>query len=432
MQAILDAFPALAATIRQNPIVASAFSLWGLTVLGIVARKVPQQIKALIVDSFTIEVTFTNTGYWVNTQLYQSFCEWYPTRKFAKLSRKLAVSPLHDRESAPTLGPGYGRHIFWANGRLFWFSKDAIKGAGANILISYVPEIVTLCTFGRSKAPLVKLLAEFAPAPKPSNVLELFDWSGKEWSARQSVPKRPLESVMVAPAIMSRITKGLDDFYGRREWYLSKGISHKLCAVFHGVPGTGKTSLIHGLASKYDANVYSLNLGEMSNESLRVALSSVPSKSFILVEDFEGAAAVRTRTPAKVEAPVPSSLPTIAEAKEWTMLDLTTILNCLDGIGGLDETAIFFTTNHLEKVDPAMLRRGRMDMIEEIPLLTTPEIHNFVAHAYGKSIDAEFRDVAGCELHGLLLDHKEDFDGFYTDLIAKFGTNSNVLHIARG
>jgi mitochondrial chaperone BCS1 len=39
-------------------------------------------------------------------------------------------------------------------------------------------------------------------------------------------------------------------------------------------------------------------------------------------------------------------------------------LNALDGVASGEERIIFMTTNHLEKLDPALIRPGRVDMLE--------------------------------------------------------------------
>lgn len=41
-------------------------------------------------------------------------------------------------------------------------------------------------------------------------------------------------------------------------------------------------------------------------------------------------------------------------------------LNALDGVASGEERIIFMTTNHLEKLDPALIRPGRVDLMELI------------------------------------------------------------------
>lgn len=39
-------------------------------------------------------------------------------------------------------------------------------------------------------------------------------------------------------------------------------------------------------------------------------------------------------------------------------------LNALDGVASGEERIIFMTTNHLERLDPALIRPGRVDLLE--------------------------------------------------------------------
>ena len=41
-------------------------------------------------------------------------------------------------------------------------------------------------------------------------------------------------------------------------------------------------------------------------------------------------------------------------------------MNALDGVASGEERIIFLTTNHLEKLDPALIRPGRVDLAELI------------------------------------------------------------------
>ena len=54
------------------------------------------------------------------------------------------------------------------------------------------------------------------------------------------------------------IVNEIDKFLSRKNYYKKHGILHKRTFLLEGPPGTGKTSLITCLASKYDKNLYLL------------------------------------------------------------------------------------------------------------------------------------------------------------------------------
>jgi chaperone BCS1 len=46
----------------------------------------------------------------------------------------------------------------------------------------------------------------------------------------------------------------------------------------------------------------------------------------------------------------------------WSSLSFSGFLNSLDGLGAPDDVVIFMTSNHPERLDPAIMRPGRIDM----------------------------------------------------------------------
>jgi chaperone BCS1 len=66
-------------------------------------------------------------------------------------------------------------------------------------------------------------------------------------------------------------------------------------------------------------------------------------------------------------------------------LDLKTILDTFDGIRELNGSVILFTTNHIENLDPAFMREGRMDLVLEFKKCTTVEIRQLMAHNFNLS-----------------------------------------------
>jgi hypothetical protein len=63
-------------------------------------------------------------------------------------------------------------------------------------------------------------------------------------------------------------------------------------------------------------------------------------------------------------------------------LTLDCILNILDGIIELHNAMIIFTTNHLEQIDPAFLRPGRIDFKLELTKMNTSSMLEMVKHKF--------------------------------------------------
>ena len=77
------------------------------------------------------------------------------------------------------------------------------------------------------------------------------------WPKTGVRPKRPLASVFLPEAARDCVVHDLDSFLSAesKAWYGRHGIPFKRNCMFHGPPGSGKTSIIQALASHYDRNV---------------------------------------------------------------------------------------------------------------------------------------------------------------------------------
>lgn len=59
-------------------------------------------------------------------------------------------------------------------------------------------------------------------------------------------------------------------------------------------------------------------------------------------------------------------------------------LNALDGVASGEERIIFMTTNHVEKLDSALIRPGRVDLIEKIDDATAEQATILFDRFYGE------------------------------------------------
>ncbi|KIJ55118.1 hypothetical protein M422DRAFT_151461 [Sphaerobolus stellatus SS14] len=189
-------------------------------------------------------------------------------------------------------------------------------------------------------------------------------WNG----ARQ---KRPMSSIVLEPGIKEMILNDCKDFLRSEEWYAERGIPFRRGYLLHGVPGSGKTSLIHSLAGELGLDIYVVSLSSkgMSDNTLSSLMGDVPSRCIVLLEDLD-AAFTRgvSRDSSSTGAPSSSKGATgdaaTAETKDsdGNTLSLSGLLNSLDGVAAAEGRLLFATTNHIERLDPALSRPGRMDV----------------------------------------------------------------------
>ncbi|KAH8093231.1 hypothetical protein BXZ70DRAFT_1036096 [Cristinia sonorae] len=190
-------------------------------------------------------------------------------------------------------------------------------------------------------------------------------WNG----ARQ---KRPMSSIVLEPGVKDMILADCKDFLCSEDWYAERGIPFRRGYLLHGVPGSGKTSLIHSLAGELGLDIYVVSLSSkgMSDNTLANLMGNVPSRCILLLEDLD-AAFTRgiSRDEKSTGAPTGSSSSSTStssaknkDESDGSTLSLSGLLNSLDGVAAAEGRLLFATTNHIERLDPALSRPGRMDV----------------------------------------------------------------------
>nr|VDD40381.1 unnamed protein product [Brassica oleracea] len=196
------------------------------------------------------------------------------------------------------------------------------------------------------------------------------DSRGLPW---ESVPfKHPstFETLAMDPAKKRRIMEDLKDFAECESFYRKTGRAWKRGHLLYGPPGTGKSSMIAAMANYLGYDIYDLELAEVrSNSELRKLLMKTSSKSIIVIEDIDCSIELKNRSSKKKQSYYePEMMLTGSglggDEGNGNTITLSGLLNFTDGLWSCcgSERIFVFTTNHIEKLDPALLRSGRMDM----------------------------------------------------------------------
>lgn len=148
----------------------------------------------------------------------------------------------------------------------------------------------------------------------------------------------------------NEIFESIDIWKKSEDFYRERGIPYKLGILLYGEPGTGKSSLIHAVASELNKDVIVLTAGAILNGKLNrydAVCCDCDTAPVIVIEEIDTIVSSRQQD---------------KELSENQKSILSELLNFLDGSSSPDSCIIIATTNHIEKLDPAIIRSGRFDI----------------------------------------------------------------------
>lgn len=193
--------------------------------------------------------------------------------------------------------------------------------------------------------------------------------------------KRPLGSVILDEGVKESVVSDAKDFLAQQQWYADRGIPYRRGYLLFGPPGSGKSSFIQALAGELDYSVAMVNLSEIgvTDDKLAFLLTKLPERTILLLEDVDSAFLNRRKKE--------------ADGYGGPTVTFSGLLNALDGLSAGEERIAFLTTNHVELLDPALIRPGRVDMMVRIGEATRYQAAQMWERFYGDvDTDGKNRD----------------------------------------
>lgn len=172
-----------------------------------------------------------------------------------------------------------------------------------------------------------------------------------------------LDTVYLPLNIKETLLRMLDNFQDKHDGLFKKlGIPSKLGICLYGEPGTGKSTTIQAIASYLGKDIYFVNLnGVTTNSQLKELFDHVIQKDctggIIVFEDIDCMTDIVRK---RINRPSVST--NITQTLEDDTLSLSYLLNLLDGTLCAKNTIFIMTTNHIDHLDPALIRPGRVDV----------------------------------------------------------------------
>ncbi|KAF8326649.1 uncharacterized protein EI90DRAFT_1916062 [Cantharellus anzutake] len=357
------------------------------------ARRVGQSAWSSFLSSFYLTAHFSEDDYpydWLQYWL-QRQPQWRSSREFETTTRTITVGSKDEylyedyeprdlkEEETPgkqkvhvvfqptfdsTIGIYYRKH--WLRVRR-WANNGT--------------EHLSISVIARNNSVLKQLVLEakkMYEADAEHRVNIYFADSHGSWRWTDSRGKRPLGSIVLEKGVKEMLLADCRDFLKSEKWYATRGIPFRRGYLLYGLPGSGKTSLIHALAGALGLDIYvvSLSASWINDATLSQLMGRVPARCIVLLEDLDAAfTRSATRDDDSTGAPGGKNAGENVEERhmsafsrrrdfvpDYNTLSLSGLLNSLDGVSAPEGRLLFATTNHLERLDPALTRPGRMDI----------------------------------------------------------------------
>lgn len=390
-----------------NEMIAGAISLWAMGVATMLLKGLPSFIWGKIVSSMTTTLTLNNAG-WENKVMANIFYKWMNDKISTRFTRSLSM----ERHGGLIFASiGFGNHIMFYKGRIVMINKSKLDSGGSDV----EKESVTLTIIGRSHEFIHGIADEINKinqSDSSKNYIYIYMQSSG-WHPSHSLPNRSMSNMAMHAPLREQIRSIVKNFSSDefKQRCTDCGIPYKLTIILEGPPGTGKTSIIRSLAHEFNRNLCLINLGNMSDSDLQKAIMGSPSRSIIAIEDFDASECLSKRSSNKTEKD--------EKGTACIGVSLSGFLNTLDGVIPLDDTIIILTTNHLDSVDPAIYRKGRVDNVIHIGDVPAESIKEYSLKQFPDEPfhEADFVDSRGCLIHEAIRECKGEGKTYMKSLI---------------
>lgn len=212
-----------------------------------------------------------------------------------------------------------------------------------------------------------------------------------DWEFFGEIKGKDIENVIVKQKW--EVVSDIEEFLQKEDWYLKRGLMYKRGYLFHGRPGNGKTSLSLALAKRFNRHIYFLNLNDLTKDAdLYKVFSRLTTKAVLVLEDVDAAQAKRKEGESKIS--------------------FSALLNCIDGAFSKHGLILIMTTNHVENIDPALIRAGRIDMKIEIDNPDCQRVQEYLELFYDQElqIGTLAKDLSMADVQEICLRNKNSVE----------------------
>jgi len=242
------------------------------------------------------------------------------------------------------------------------------------------------------------------------------------------------------------ILNRINFFMNNKQYYIDKGIPYTLGLMFYGEPGTGKTSFIKALANSLNRHIVEIPLKKITScENLYEAFYTETltnlnfNNKIIVLEDIDAMDDIIKKRVNKVKhnrkdfekksnndkknkegksdpkVDLNDLFSTLVKGSESQKsvkdISLSFLLNLMEGILEMDGRILVMTTNHIDKIDPALIRPGRIDQKIKFTLLESEHINEMIKFYVPDWVNVDLKHdlkISHAQLMNIIINANDD------------------------
>ena len=371
--------------ISKNDLIAGGAMLGALAYVLNYLKAVPFKIAYWFRLTFVTQMDIPDRA-----DSFKWISDWLSEHAYSKKAKRITVET---KANKATVTPAPGRHLVWWGWSPIILNRVRREGTGDNAHRAF-RESWEITMFGnRNKVEDFIKDCRKASRKDADDFIRISEVADRGyWGTPIKRRKRSIDSVLLPTGVKDKLVKDVQEFIDAKQWYIDMNIPWRRGYLLTGPPGNGKSSLITALASEFNFKVLVLNLGQVGEEELCELMSDLREKCILLLEDIDCA---------------------FIERANRTPISMSALLNLLDGVNACEGRLVFMTTNHPEKLDPALTRPGRIDLKIDLPNATKSQIEGLYKRFFPDAKNSDDFAVRALQyqpsmaaLQGYLLRHR--------------------------
>lgn len=349
---------------KSNSKLNDTLKLAALGALGYMANNVFSSLKPSIVSAIKTKTAYSISLDKYSRRDYYAKVKEYLIDKFPQLKRFGKMSEFAEYDDGIELGMAIdisvGSYVFYLDKCVWKIDIHNEESKFQNSPNTVMDILLTGCNSKKYYNEIVSIIRTPSEELYPNNNLyvSFIDGDGRTSYA--------IQKVSIDDDIFTKYNDEikiiLDEFVSSRDYYKEKNIYHKIGFLFDGEPGTGKTKMAMAIASYLGYELYIVRTNTI-NQSIMRELRCAKRK-VILFEEIDCTNGIDRKQKPRNAVDF-SKDPNIDRSlyETFGINTLSNLLQILDGVVSPTDCVFIGTTNYMDKLDDALLRKSRFDHI---------------------------------------------------------------------